>query len=391
MSKIVIFRNTREDFVFTAEYIQVIVDELANRGHGVTAYDPKRRRIMNFSTRQCRTIFPMSSKLEMPMIYIPLNFLALLFFAIKNKRKFDFTIFMYCRLEYIVLARFLYKIAPVNYILIFGNIFKRAIKIIKIFPFFFKKSALILVPSEEHKNNFVNFMETQGNFRLGNKTKHFPLPIPSIDKLKIISEEKVKDVYKKYNISEFNTILFLGTNASANEQHLKIIDSLSQIEQRGSVKSSAITLIFPLTYSESRSYEQDKSRIITYAGQKLKNYNYRFLTTYLPSEEYLALLKGSDIFVNMRKSDQFAASVIEALYSGLVVINGAWLPYSNFITKNKLQIAQINDVSELSYELEKILTRFENFKQKFQDNTAKMSIIYNNKNLVNQYCEIFKK
>jgi hypothetical protein len=98
---------------------------------------------------------------------------------------------------------------------------------------------------------------------LNEKTKNFPLPIPSIDKLKNISEKQIKKAYKKYNIPEYNKIIFLGTNASANEQHLKIIDSLEQLEQKGSINTSEIILIFPLTYSESRNYDQDKSRIIT--------------------------------------------------------------------------------------------------------------------------------
>jgi len=391
MSKIVIFRNTRKDFVFTAEYIQVIVEELVKRGHSVTAYDPKRRRVMEFSSRKCKTILPLPKKLEVPIIYIPLNFIALIIFAIKNNRKYDFATFMYCRLEYIILARLLFKIAKVNYIIIFGNIFRRAIKLIKFFSFFFKKSNLILVNSEEHRSNFVKFMEAHLHFNFNDKTKDFPLYIPSIDKLKIISEKQIKEAYKKYNIPEYNKIIFLGTNASANEQHLKIIDSLEQLEQKGSINTSEIILIFPLTYSESRNYDQDKSRIITYAKQKLKDYKCIFLTTYLPAEEYLALLKGSDIFVNMRKSDQLAASMIEALYTGRIVITGKWLPYSSFIAKNKLKIAEINDVSELSYELQEILNNFEKNKICFKQNTNKITNIFNNKNLINQYCEIFQQ
>ncbi len=46
--------------------------------------------------------------------------------------------------------------------------------------------------------------------------------------------------------------------------NLKIIDSL---EQKGSINTSEIILIFPLTYSESRNYDQDKSRIITYLSK----------------------------------------------------------------------------------------------------------------------------
>jgi len=124
MSKIVIFRNTRKDFVFTAEYIQVIVEELVKRGHAVTAYDPKRRRVMDFSSRKCKTILPLPKKLEVPILYIPLNFIVLIFFAIKNNRKYDFATFMYCRLEHIILARLLFKIAKINYAPFFGSDFK---------------------------------------------------------------------------------------------------------------------------------------------------------------------------------------------------------------------------------------------------------------------------
>jgi glycosyltransferase involved in cell wall biosynthesis len=122
----------------------------------------------------------------------------------------------------------------------------------------------------------------------------------------------------------------------------------------------------------------------------LKDYKCIFLTTYLPAEEYLALLKGSDIFVNMRKSDQLVASMIEALYTGRIVITGKWLPYSSFIAK-KLKIEEINDVSELSYELQEIFNNFEKNKICFKQNPNKIINIFNNKNLINQYCEIFQQ
>lgn len=390
MNKIIVFRNTRKDFVFTADYIQVIVEELVQRGHEVRAYDPKRRRIMDFSTRKCQTIFSMSSRLEIPLIYVPLNFLALLVFALKNKRKFDYAIYMYCRLEYVVLARFLYKMAPINYILIFGNNFKKAIKIIKLFPFFYKKSDLILVPSEKHRDNFVLFMEDLIRKPLIHKTKHFPLPIPTLDILKMLSEENIQRVYRKHNIPNFHKVLFLGTKASANEQHLKIIENLYHLEQNNIISTAEITLIFPLTFSASSCYEGEKEQIISYAKQKLKKYNCVFLTSYLPAEEYLTLLKGSDIFVNMRKTDQLAASVIEALYSECIVINGKWLPYLTFNKKNNLEVIEVNDVLELAAVLEKILVQFESYKQKFKANSKKIDQIINNKDCINRYCEIFQ-
>lgn len=390
MSKIIIFRNTRRDFIFTAEYIQVIVEELVKRGHAVTAYDPKRRRVMDFSSQKCKTILPLPKKLEVPVLYIPLNIIALIIFAIKNNRKYDYATFMYCRLEYIVLARLLFKIAKVNYALIFGNIFRRAVKLIKIFPSFYLNSDLILVPSGEHRDSFVDFMEEKLDMNLNDKTKHCLLPIPSLDELDKISEEKIKSIFIKYDIPEHNITLFLGTCASRNEQHLRIIDSLAQLESEKTFKSSDLTLIFPLTYSESRYYEQDKINIISYAKTKLKNYNCIYLTNYLPSEEYLALLKGSDIFVNVRLSDQFAASLIEALFSNIIVLCGSWLPYSKFITKYEIEILEIDDVSKLSYKINDILYNFEEHKQNAEQNKSKIALAYDNINSLNRFCGIFE-
>ncbi|MDZ7821468.1 MAG: glycosyltransferase [Candidatus Marinimicrobia bacterium] len=391
MSKIFIFRNTRKDFIFTAEYIQVIVEELVKRGHEVTAYDPKRRRIMDFSSRKCKTIFSLPKKLEVPFFYIPLNILALIILVIKNRRKYDFATFMYCRLEYIVLAKLLFKVAKINYVLIFGSDFKLNKKNMKKKLYFLENINLILFPSEELREYFLKNFNDLTYLELEKKTKHFPLPIVTIDKLKCISKNDIRKVFKKYNISEGSKTVFLGTCASKNEQHIRIIDSLAQLENKGVIRSTDLTLIFPLTYSASRFYEKDKISTISYAKKKLQDYNCVFLTTYLPAEEYLALLKGSDIFVNMRISDQFAASVIEALYSGTIVVSGSWQPYSKFIAKHEIALLEIDDVSKVNYEIEVILNDFKKYKQIFNENKEKMKFVLNNVDSINRYCEIFQQ
>lgn len=387
MSNILIFRNTWKDFVFTAEYVQVIVDHLVATGHNVVAYDVKRRRVMNFNTRKAKTIIPLIKFLNTPVVYIPVNFIALMIFAIQNQKRFDFSSFLYCRIEYMVLAPLLFNIGERNYVVVFGNIFRRAIRILRVQPFLFTKADLIIIPSEGHRERFVKFMNSKIKYDFTEKARNLSFPIPSLEIIKNLTQDEIQAFSKKYGIPQGNNVFFLGTCASLNEQHLKIIDQFTSISN---IEPQTTTLIFPLTYSESSHYEEHKKLIIKSANQKIGNYHLVFLTQYLPAKEYLSLLKRSDFFINMRLTDQLAASVYEAFYSGNIIISGNWLPYSIFIKKNELFAVEINHVNELGDTIKTILGSLEEYKIKARRNTPKVSASYNSSVLIKEWGKLFQ-
>lgn len=387
MKKLLFFRNTQSDFVILPSSVQFSVDYLIKEGYEVTVYDPKKRRIMNYNTAKCKTLINIPKLLNFPAIYIPINFFALLIFALKNYKKYDISTFMYSRIEYFVLSKFLYKISKNNYVFIFGNIFKRKTNLIKTIPHFYKKADKIIVPSMQHRDDFVEYMKNNINEDFDHKTLFVELPKINFNILSKIDTQTVDFFCEKYKIPNNDNVIIIGSNAGPYEQHSKIIDELALIKEN---LRHNTTIIFPLTYSPHYNAHKYISTIINHAETKLQNCNMIFIDRFLPPDEMLSLRKRSDIFLNMRSSDQFAASVKESLLIGSIIISGSWLPYNSFIDKNKIFVYKINSIDKLHVALIDVLSNFTMYKSKSNNNSIIMKDLFNNDLLAKKWSELFR-
>jgi hypothetical protein len=112
----------------------------------------------------------------------------------------------------------------------------------------------------------------------------------------------------------------------SNDQHFKIIDALALIKNKDKVQ-----LMFLLTYGGSPA---EMNKIVNYIDTRLQGFNVKIFKQFLSDLEIRQYRYATDIYINMRKTDQLAGAVLESLASGALLISAKWLNYSNFDDMN---------------------------------------------------------
>jgi glycosyltransferase involved in cell wall biosynthesis len=190
----------------------------------------------------------------------------------------------------------------------------------------------------------------------------------SFDVLDLLMESFIRfEGYLKQNTSykakeAFNTskrVIVCGYNAAPIVRHEIIFNA---IEQNAS-KLSGYKIIFPMTYGHLALQTRTLVRRLTNSSSQ----DYTILEDYLPIEKVLELRLACDIFINIQSRDQMAASMLEHLAAGSIVITGKWLPYEELIT-NGVFMVLLNSTDELSEKLNYVVDNFEILKLKAKNN-----------------------
>jgi glycosyltransferase involved in cell wall biosynthesis len=118
-------------------------------------------------------------------------------------------------------------------------------------------------------------------------------------------------------------VIVCGYSGGSIMQHSKIIEGLKKVEH----KLHNYEMIFPMTYGWNAS----PTRALVRGILQDMPFDSRVLEEFLPVEELHALRLAADIFIVIPSTDQLAASLLEHLAAGSVVITGSWLPYRSLI------------------------------------------------------------
>jgi hypothetical protein len=115
-------------------------------------------------------------------------------------------------------------------------------------------------------------------------------------------------------------IVLVGNAANPNNQHMAVIEQLGRMNPS---ILRRIALILPMTYNTLAAYRNEVESALHHLPVPA-----RILDEYMPELEVAGMWASCDVFVHVPVSDQFSASMCEALYAGSVLVTGAWLPYS---------------------------------------------------------------
>lgn len=141
-------------------------------------------------------------------------------------------------------------------------------------------------------------------------------------------------------------LIACGYSAAPITQHSKIIEALAaNVEKVADAK-----VIFPMTYG----HLADRSRAEVKTLLAEQNIEAEVLEDYLPLEKINQLRLATDIFIHIQTRDQMAASMLEHLAAGSVVITGKWLPYQSLIDKGVFMI-MLDSPDDLSEALSNVL------------------------------------
>jgi hypothetical protein len=331
------YKTQRRDFDF-------IISNLITNGYQIDIYDPKQKLLMQVNDKITidYNIFP--KFLYFSKTYIPLNFLVLWRFLIKNKNKYDIVQVNYVREEYLLLPNLVKNVGAKLSLSLFGsdindrNFIKNNFKKI----YYLADSIVVTNPIFGEKiKKYIGNNITQGKISvLFLPQDHFIYYHPFSHSLKLAGKIKL-------NYPKDKTIVLIGTNSSPNEQHEKMIDEIKNISN-----PDDYLFIFLLTniYDKIDVYVKNVQSLIE---QKLKYFNVITLLKFMSYEEMAHLRLASDIYVNLRERDQLAAAMLESNLAYCHVITGDWLPYNDYLSKVKATI--ISDFSQLNGAIVKIV------------------------------------
>lgn len=146
------------------------------------------------------------------------------------------------------------------------------------------------------------------------------MPTANISSNKLdIQDDAVLNFCNKFQINLNLIKVSCSSTISSYDQHDKVIEAVSKIRNKDKVQ-----LMFLLTYGGT---ENEKQRIISKIKSELHGFNFAIIDNFLSNEELAAYRKLTDIYINMRISDQMAGAVIESLYEGALLLSASWLNY----------------------------------------------------------------
>ena len=150
-----------------------------------------------------------------------------------------------------------------------------------------------------------------------------------------------------------------GYSAAIIMRHMMVIDTLDPMSD----KIAGYKVVFPMTYG----WKGDERRAMVRERLDKTALDYEIVEEFMPVEKLQALRLATDIFINVPSSDQLAASMLEHLAAGSVVITGRWLPYNDLVEMG-VYLIFIESPEQLGDALADAVANFEMHKEKSRIN-----------------------
>lgn len=193
-----------------------------------------------------------------------------------------------------------------------------------------------------------------------------------IDKRK--KENAVSCFKMKHGIQEEKIIITLGYSASSKQRHVEILNILNELDEK--IKNK-IFVVIPMTYGLEHE-DEDYSEKVKSACERM-SFGTKILVDYMVGDELVDFIISGEITLNLRDTDALNAAMLESLYSGNIVVNGAWLPYGK-LRRLGIYYKEIELKKELKSVIPEIL---ENIEQEKKNALVNKEII--SKNFLYEY------
>ena len=173
------------------------------------------------------------------------------------------------------------------------------------------------------------------------------------DLVKIVERGCLRDYCEKLGLRNGLVNISCSSTIAKYDQHEKVIYEIKKLRCKESIQ-----LMFLLTYGGD---EQRKRRIIDLIERELRGFHYKIFTDFMSNEDISMFRAVTDVFINVRVSDQFAGAMIESLYAGACLISGSWLNYGK-LDQIGLTYSKIDSVDRLHEAIEECLKDIYEFK-----------------------------
>lgn len=166
----------------------------------------------------------------------------------------------------------------------------------------------------------------------------------------------IQEVKRKFTFEQSKTHLgfpadkitiAIGYNATAAQQHLKMLASIAALPQAVLTK---IHVVVPMTYGQaSQGYLQEVSGRLDEI-----NCSSEILFDFMQGEFLAVYYHSIDLFIHSQISDAFSQTLVDHIYAGSRVMQAKWL-HSSEIDEYLLPIDEFESFTELTGKLESCL------------------------------------
>jgi len=179
---------------------------------------------------------------------------------------------------------------------------------------------------------------------------------------------------KKNNIDDNKVVITIGYSGSSKQKHIEILKILDTLDEK---YKKRIFALIPLTYGlqfEEKDYPERVKKVCDEA-----EFETLILENYMTDDALAGFTFSSDITLNLRDTDALNASMLESIYAGNILVNGAWLPYGK-LKRLGIYFREIDKLSGLKELIPFLLDNFEKEKIKTSVNTEiiKENFLYDN-------------
>lgn len=150
--------------------------------------------------------------------------------------------------------------------------------------------------------------------------------------------ERINFFKSYYKIPYHKKVIVVSHNASAANNHFKILQSLEILPAE---IVSKILVLIPLGYGRNENYIKSLE-----SYKKSSTLQIVMLHQFLGPEETALLRICTDIMIQMPISDALSGAMTEVLYAGKQVYVGSWLPYG-LLRRNGVSFTEIESFSDI--------------------------------------------
>lgn len=171
----------------------------------------------------------------------------------------------------------------------------------------------------------------------------------NLDKIDAARRERAQ-ILRELGIPGDKIVVSVGNSAVVGNQHIPVLEAINNLDSELLRK---LTIVLPMTYSADPEYLRRVRSISTQSATSIT-----ILDRFLSDEAVSALRCSTDIVIHVPISDQFSASMCEALFAGSVLITGAWLRY-NQLRSSGVAFHEIGTVPEITQKLNDVVANLE--------------------------------
>jgi glycosyltransferase involved in cell wall biosynthesis len=189
--------------------------------------------------------------------------------------------------------------------------------------------------------------------------------IPPLNSISLKSDtgksSKLEDFQKKFNIENSLIKISCSSTIHSYDQHYRVIDALKKLKNR-----EKVLLMFLLTYGGTK---EELDGILEKIKLDLPGFNVRIITTFLSDSELAAYRALTDIYINMRTSDQMSGAILESLAEGAMLISAGWLNYE-ILDNLGINYKKVNGFEGLTAIVDESIAGLDEYKKAYSSRNA---------------------